>query len=126
MITEDYISWKTAKLMKVKGFDILHFYGDWYHDFDNTEWMKEISEEDKERGAIIINEYSFPLVTLQMAMKWLREVHNIFILIDMVKSEYRWRLRNNTFGDYVQGTGRGISYEETCEAAVGYCLENLI
>lgn len=55
MITEDYVSFNTAKLLKEKGFDeeCQQYYGDY--------------------------KYSCP--TLQMAMKWLREVHNLFIFI---------------------------------------------
>ena len=67
-------------------------------------------------------------------MKWLREVHHIFIQIDYVHSyagtfEYSYEIHN-------MSKGRSIaispfredfeSYEEACEAAIKYCLENLI
>lgn len=55
-ITEDYVSSETAKLLIYKGFDIdeceVH-----YDPLDHTQYD----------------------ITLQMAMKWLRKVHNIHI-----------------------------------------------
>ena len=129
MITEDYVSWETAKLMKSKGFDLLHFYGNWYHDFDNTEWMDEIPDEDKKRGTIIINEYSFPLITLQMAMKWLREVHNLWCEISW-EGKGIWCMEVFSLIDEEFIPGSIVheikSYEEACEAAIKYCLENLV
>lgn len=64
--------------------------------------------------------------TLQMAMKWLREVHNIDISVTpdrkagysvlMFKDK---RLPFDTLDSY-------STYEQACEAAIKYCLENLI
>lgn len=117
MITEDYVSFETAKLLKEKGFDIdeceVH-----YDPLDHTQYD----------------------ITLQMAMKWLREVHNIHINLDI-----HWLYFANTLGwmyiitkilengvDYVEAKGDEddktfyLTYEEACEAAIEYCLENLI
>ena len=87
--------------------------------------------------------------TQAMAMKWLREIHNIDIDIDAkvgmmgVKvyvamiSTYRYdssdRLTQKQFGLYYK-EDTGIvpalqyfnTYEEAAEAAIKYCLENLI
>jgi len=73
--------------------------------------------------------------TLQMAMKWLREVHNICITIYPDKENgYEAVLYNikddveiilQSFGIY----GSHIfedSYEEAVEAALKYCLDNLV
>ena len=67
-----------------------------------------------------------------MAMKWLRELHNIFISIsfrfsrnadnDINFSYYAEKYENH----YGYGDGEFNSYEEACEAAIKYCLENLI
>ena len=72
-ITEDYVSFETAKLLYEKGFD-LHFYSDWYVDYDNSDWVDDVSEEDEENGSIIINQYHYPLITHQMASKFIRKV----------------------------------------------------
>ena len=138
MVTEDYVSWEVAKLMKDKGFDILHFYGGWHNDFDNTEWMNEISEEDKKRGTIIINQYSFPLITLQMAMKWLREEHELHIEPIPDSFDYKhgdihdgWcceitHLSDMSYDADYDSHKKHKTCEEACEDAIKYCLEKLI
>ena len=72
MVTEDYVSWQVAKMLAEKGFDLLHFYGDWYTDFDNVE-----DEEDNPEGMIRITEYHYPLITIQRTEKWLRKHYKV-------------------------------------------------
>lgn len=125
MITEDYVSFETAKLLKEKGFtgECSRFYmpsghGRWkyehYHDFD------------------ISNRIECP--TLQMAMKWLREVHRCVICITPLtfycgEIVSKWGCciwaDDNTEVDE-ESSPRLDSYEESCEAAINYCLKNLI
>lgn len=119
MITEDYVSFEVAKLLKEKGFDEpclmcytydkkLGNYGQ-YNSYKNSEV------------------FSLTAPTLQMAMRWLREVHNVLIVIDRGEDFYAWQLENNTTGEYLGDiVGECKSYEEACEAAIKYCLENLI
>ena len=116
MITEDYVSFETAKLLKEKGFteNCLMRYnkiGDLVEEAYKFNWNFQTID------------YSAP--TLQMAMKWLRDVHNINLNIS-------W---NPTFKDYfveifkptlLYSTTTYQNYEEACEAAIKYCLENLI
>ncbi len=122
MITEDYVSFETAKLLKEKGFDgeCSRFYmpnghGRWkyehYHDFDISDRIE--------------------CPTLQMAMKWLREEKYIPI-------EILWHYDSNSGVEewyFVHHAELKIlpndieyyeSYEQACEAAIKYCLENLI
>lgn len=140
MITEDYVSFEVAKFLKEKGF--------------NWEWSPFYSEQDRD-GWAQDNNYNIPNpdydanipfdsetinviaphVSLQMAMKWLREVHNIFIDINVVyvegsdKLTYLWlpcvikqgHIDYPTMEEYMAN-----SYEEACEAAIKYCLTNLI
>ena len=143
MITEDYIGFATAKLLKEKGFDIPteRFYNE-----DGTHccgasaynWNDDDGED-----------CSRP--TLQMTMKWLRESHNIDIDIDAkvgmlglkvyvpIISTYRYkedasdRVTQKQFGLYYKDDTGIISalqhfdtYEESAEAAILYCLQNLI
>jgi hypothetical protein len=128
MITEDYVSFEIAKLLKEKGFDddVLAVYI-----YDNL----FVKGENK-----IVNTANVPIIpapTLQMAMKWLREVHNIFIAIDVVphvtvtmeQKYYFFKLykdRRPCKSPLNDSVRLYYSYEEACEAAMKYCLEHLI
>ena len=68
--------------------------------------------------------------TLQMTMKWLRE-KCIFITLNIISFNLNdlpvwnfdiWRNNNHEYrsSDYFD------SYEQACESAIKYCLENLI
>lgn len=117
MITEDYVSFETAKLLKEKGFDWDCQYC--YIDEDGSE--KEQLEVPTGYDA----EIDSP--TLQMAMKWLREVHNLFIEIyvdtaDMYYDASIYGLNN----ERKKKVKEFPTYEQATEAAIKYCLENLI
>ena len=73
MITETYISFEVAKLLKKKGFDEECYT---FYEYDSGDFYRE------ERNPCC-NSYSddYTAPTLQMAMKWLREVHNVNIEI---------------------------------------------
>jgi hypothetical protein len=125
MITEDYVSYNIAKLLKEKGFDI----------YCPTAYETMTSEHHVEETAFSdwgkLGQVKRP--TLQMAMKWLREVHSLYLDIVTSFSQdgicYTFSCSNTM--DLIQGT-KGTSYheyqtyEEACEAAIKYCLENLI
>ena len=123
MTQEDYCSYEVAKLLKEKGFDekTLSYYednvlchGDWY------EWNRSP-----------LGHIAAP--TLQMAMKWLREVHGLSVETFSIKGTSNvcpvfWKgnvvkllTQDRAFsGELVD------SYEEAVEAALKYCLENVI
>jgi hypothetical protein len=71
-----------------------------------------------------------------MAMKWLREVHNIHIEINPICTgdsnedlewHYGWAVKTTIFIDrWKRHNAEHISYEEACEAAIKHCLTNLI
>lgn len=75
-------------------------------------------------------------VSLQMAMKWLIEVHNICIVVQPYDSYYKERYefevnkKNNNYftWEWVSDIENTIfnTYEETVDAAIKYCLTNLI
>lgn len=128
MITEDYVSFETAKLLKEKGFDkkCRALYAIW---FDEVEGPKE---DEAENWNIEPKYFSAP--TLQMAMKWLREVHHCVICITPLtfycgeivsKWGYCIWADDNTEVDE-ESSPRLKSYEEACESAIQYCLKNLI
>lgn len=128
MITENYVSFETAKLLKEKGFNE---YCECFYDTENNDtsivngWMYISNSELEEREFVC---YSAP--TIQMAMKWLRE-KCIFITLSIISFNLNdlpvwnfdiWRNNNHEYrsSDYFD------SYEQTCETAIRYCLENLI
>ena len=140
-ITEDYVSFEIAKLLKEKGFDekCKTYYKVFpedriaaiYHSSEN----RGVSEDDP-------NEILCP--TLQMAMKWLREVHKLAITVSIGNennkgnTDYSNPDRWFYFFDITNEKGVVIdteydplsnefpTYEEACETAIKYCLEHLI
>ena len=127
MITEDYVSFELAKLLKEKGFDEncrSYWHSSNYFDFDHTK--KFIGAKD----VFLLRP------TLQMAMKWLREVHKLSVRprYDEVEDEkehlyYVWFfdiLSMNPYKTLVEPVQGYSTYEEACEAAIKYCLKNLI
>ena len=121
MITEDYVSFETAKLLKERGFD-----GECrdYYNIDGHFYSEDFkSNWNFGKGAITI----FSAPTLQMAMKWLREKHNIFLSIQQhMDMSYVWYTYANGIPRGCDRESHNNSYEEACDAAIKYCLENLI
>ena len=122
-ITEDFVSFETAKLLKEKGFNepttcVYHKGGTFDRIALNT-W------NDK-----FITPICAP--TLQMAMKWLREVHKLYINIwadpkDVESNDFDIIFRAQVYnGTSNYGTYEFSTYEEAAETAIKYCLENLI
>lgn len=121
MITEDYVSFEVAKLLKEKRFDqnCATYYLDrqvWRH------YHGEVIPKDKQI-------YAAP--TQAIAMKWLREVHNTNIDIVSVWNQKRFEYQvfivtpENAKHCYVDEK-LYLSYEEAAEAGIKYCLDNLI
>ena len=124
MITEDYCSYEVSKLLKEKRFDRACPY--WYDKEKNMKIFPGlVSTNTSNRGI------SCP--THQMAMKWLREEHDIIIVIEPHSynhieektSSYDFSI---WYGDNYEHplTTNYPTYEETVEAALKYSLENLI
>lgn len=125
MITEDYVSFETAKLLKEKGFNWIVTRSFFEH--DNCYAPCDPSEVPR-KDAIAIP-------TLQMVMKWLRKVHNLFIVIDRryfvvdrishIASGFKYSIEIKTINT-IYTNNDYKSYEEACEVAIKYILENLI
>lgn len=134
MIIEDYVSFETAKLLKEKGFDEECF--QYWHEEDN-ELVHSLSMHPIQN---ISNPCFFgpAAPTLQMAMKWLREVHNkhCHVSLDYVLGWYIQIVDTKETAHIYDDEEMKIyhpeqdygfnSYEQACEAAIKYCLENLI
>lgn len=124
MITEDYVSYEVAKLLKEKGFDV---YGDGSFS-SGIEIFAEYSPSGTLNKCITSKPHrkAYPAPTLQMAMKWLRAIHKIDISITPDRKENYTAL---VFVDRklpFTSIGSFQTYEEACEAAIKYCLINLI
>lgn len=132
-ITEDYVSFECAKLLKEKGFDELCECA--YS--ENGQYLlscyKGVVNRRIKNSEALNFSYSVVAPTLQMAMKWLREKHLLHISIDMVNGG-RWEYEIDDISCPFDG---GVlpkcycyksfcSYEEGINEAIKYCLENLI
>lgn len=131
MITEDYVSFETAKLLKEKGFDEPCFrYAESKGIYGSGKW----TVANVTGGGIGVP-------TLQIAMKWLREVHKLGVFPTTYYREINRNAKHNYGSTIVMldtyeviGNGKNIedytfeaeTYEETTEKAIRYCLENLI
>ena len=118
MIQEAYCSFEIAKLLKEKG-------------FNERSAASYDSKGQLQEGWAYWNKtpiwYAAP--THQMAMAWLREMHYLWIDIDLL-TNYKWAwsiwLMNDAnfkMGETSQVTS---NYKEAVEAALKYALENLI
>lgn len=126
-ITEDYVSFETAKLLKEKGFNEPCYLG--YN--KNGEYFPT---GNRNNSQIIQPDFCFICCpTLQMAMKWLREKKCVTCVIPLTfyfgENVSSWGY-NIWADDNLEvdedNTPKFTTYEEACEAAIKYCLENLI
>lgn len=152
MITEDYVSFETAKLLKERGFKewCEHCYGvDVRHkgtsiSFDEEYELKSAGLEDEieyVEGGYLYNfgcdnrkedAKVWAAPTLSLAMKWLRKEHNIHIAVIVAYNHIPRRyeahiMKLENIDDFILHQQVDFtSYEEACEAAIKYYLENLI
>lgn len=127
MIIEDYVSFETAKLLKEKGFDAPYYY-----------CSRVYSEHGTLQGVSSVkfpNVKYIPAPTLQMAIKWLRKMHKLFIFISpwlMHENSIQYyfeirEIKTSDFETLYDYTSKELnSFEKVAEAAIQYCLKNLI
>lgn len=123
MIKEDYVSSPTARLLRDKGFDVpCRAY------YDMGALKEDMAVARDWSHSNYIDHISAP--TFQMAMKWLRKVHNICISVDV-------KIGGGKYYVCISSTENGLShgvledevwdtFEEACEESIKYCLENLL
>ena len=117
MIEEDYVSFEIAKLLRKKGFNEYC-----YKSYDTN-------------GELCSN---FPqncvlAPTFQMVMKWLLLEYKFYVNVVPSVERYYW---TGKWHSYVESLKKRYPFEkfiatvespeEACEAAIKYCLENLI
>ena len=128
MVTEDYVSFETAKLLKEKGFD------------EATNGYYPIVGKAKEtfhKGAAYrwnyFSDRGIAAPALSMVMKWLRDTFHleIYPFHDAIQENNDWwyRIERHSKGCGLTKHESDViykTYEEACESAIKYCLENLI
>lgn len=119
---EDYCSYELSKLLKEKGFDglVYTYYPRGVKDKYNISMLADNHNKHSETSR----------PTLQMAMKWLREMHRKYIDIryNNQNEEYRFivfTMVKDKPIDFIHSEYHS-TYEEAVEAALKYVLENLI
>ena len=130
-IKEDYVSFEIAKLLKEKGFDegCSFVVNTISKGVMPVSWPTTNSDIEDEEANLIA------LPTLQMTMKWFREIHNIGIFpstythISDRKTIHSYGTAIINLKTYELMTDSYLSndtYEGAVEDAIKYCLENLI
>ena len=139
-ITEDYCSFEVAKLLKEKGFNgecrmtyrehdmqMIYYTPNPNDLLDFTTNRKKLEKHSKKQHC----DYAL-CPTHQMALKWLREVHNIYIDILTYTTgkniQFRW-VGYDKGRLFSQEEGKIIYFdtnEQAVESALKYTLENLI
>ena len=133
---EAYCSFETSKLLKKKGFDeeCTHYYTDELIEYTNGVYSRNSKNCDRCTSP-----------THQMACAWLRENYDIFIQVRRDNQYYEgYAVEPVTEHDKKRGHKpeyfaivldalsvtktytRSESYEDAVDAAIKYCLENLI
>ena len=146
MIEEAHVSFEVAKLFEEKGFNE-KCRGGYHCEFDDNdnhvvmfeEWMAQPYNND-----FVDEGFLCSAPTHQMAMAWLREVHNIHIEICIYKTSendiepkksrkapyYTFSVWDVITGDNIDkrltNDFIGDTYKDAVEAALKYVLKNLI
>ena len=125
---EAYVSFETAKLLKKKGFDentlmVYMSYG------DLCKCNRYDSIRNSNYNDITKNYFECTAPSHQMAMKWLREIYGIDIVIEISdpsvnNRKYYCVIWDKNNDSYILDLFD--SYEDAVEEAIKYCLENLI
>lgn len=135
MITEDYVGYEVAKLLKEKGFDECC---EAYYEDGRFCW---VWNDGRCRNTDNPKYVSCP--TQALAMKWLREVHNVHVsvnpIVDYVEDADGHKYEDNVYwafefinsvsGRFIELTDNDYqfdTYEDAVEAALKDCLTNKI
>lgn len=119
MVTEDYVSFETAKLLKEKGFDD-EYTNAFYDKAENLYFIDLLSDFSNHPD----NDTDIAASTLYVAMKWLREKHKITIGILFKEDRIYYEIHQNN--EFVFGVDTPESYAKVCDEAIKYCLKILI
>lgn len=130
MITEDYVTYEVGLLLREKRFDEIC---EMFYCKPNEGYKNNIAKREW-RNSALREDMVCTCPTVYLAMKWLRVVHNIIVVIEPRTYSYEdekvikftmgiWC--GDNYEEYYEG-GKYGSYEEACNEAIKYCLEKLI
>ena len=125
MITEQYVTFETAQLLKEAGFDTI--VRTTYRKNEDGGWFfnNEITEQAEYN--IYNNVINAP--TQSLAARWLREVHNYAVCVWFSKDHEKWFYAHGDMNNIVFDTDYHISeykydsYEEALEAGLQEALK---
>jgi hypothetical protein len=131
MIEEEYVSYEAAKLLKEKGFDSKDY--ERYGLYVNGEFHRLPHDRGLMIDPYVDIVYTAP--TLQMAMCWLRQEHNLSV--EVYRTACGWigcvvAIPSGTDLKFLEDDGDDLpsgqytTHAKACEATIKYCLENLI
>ena len=127
MITEDYVSFEVAKLLKEKGFEE-EIWGYYPIKGDGIGLFRRSGVEYNHNNSQV--QISAP--TLQMAQKWLRERHKIVCNICIESRNFYYYdiflIRSDAEAQFqlVSPKPYYVTYESACNAGIKYCLEKFV
>ena len=142
-ITEDYVSFEIAQLLKEKGFDIptINFYDTTGKDLKNREYIyggfPDFGEVNWNNDPFVCEGFpkliTFSKPTQSLALRWLREVHKLHIFAKPYWPQGDMRNKMSWQGfivdlNTINGDSQcyADSYEEAIENRIRFALENLI
>lgn len=117
MIEESYVSLETARMLKEVGFDV---------PCTSQYTENEFAWENLRKTDFNKSNYVFSRPTQALVARWLREVHNIYVCIDMNAAGWYYNLCKSCDGTYILWSsyhgpndgGNWDSYEESLEAGL--------
>lgn len=132
---EDFVTYEQAQKLKELGFDweVEHFYG-----LNETNEPKLCRLPDTLGGQDNHNKYygSFSAPTLYQAQKWLREKHNIILLVetyfknfrkgDYSKAEFEYVRVNMNYGASRKGSSDDNKLYQSYEAALSSGIDKVL
>lgn len=130
MIKEAYCSLETSKLLKERGFNE-KCRGCYHYEFDDNDSPVVMFEEwtaQSYNNDFVDEGFLCSAPTHQMAMAWLREIYDIYIVFFHTNKSGWWYNITDMRDSYVFYSSEKTmcSYEEVVDAALKYTLENLI
>lgn len=137
MVTEQYVSFETAKLLKGAGFDIPCrgiYRTDRTGDYAFRECDRKQTTDDLSWNSSDGFQYEYLAPTQALAARWLREVHGIAADASFIplKREKNWQFFIGNMGDMVWAGDFRVSvhlyetYEQAVEKALQEALQLII
>ena len=137
MITEQYVTFETAKLLKRAGFDVPTrgiYRTNRTGEYSFAEYNIKRTTDDLSWNISDGFRYEYLAPTQSLAARWLREIHGIVVdvVFEPPKRVKDWRYFIGDMedmvwaGDFIPSDGRYDTYEEAMEAGIEEALQLII